>query len=295
MRTTSLLLLTALGLSFAGAAARGEQLAQVLDAARGGTYKEPTAAELRTAKGLFERTLKGQEDVKALTAAWKAVHFDLIAHREAGISLLILRESTGHKRGRGLYVFRQGTTVPLAVQAPHAWDDLHTGPIAARLVVECAAQAAAWNTLPRAEVDLAHETLSYFQSFTAAFARVRADGVVVQLHGFARKSRRTEAGRTSDMILSSGTKKPPLWVLEAARQLKAKVAESARVFPREVNELGATTNAQGALLRGLGHEGLLHVEMSLEMRKKLLDEGKVRRAMFEGISSAYQKERKRGR
>jgi hypothetical protein len=41
------------------------------------------------------------------------------------------------------------------------------------------------------------------------------------------------------------------------------------VYPLDAQELGGTDNAQGAALRSLGHEGFAHIELGLELRRKL--------------------------
>jgi hypothetical protein len=272
---------------------RADTLADHWDAARrDGKYKPLERDEIKQLEALFKRTLSGKERVEDLAREWARCRFDLIAHKEAGINLLILRETPGHKTGRGFYVFRTDKSHPIAYEAPHGWDDLHTGPIALRLFVQSTAVAGAWNTVGRASGDLAHLPSSCFQAFTSAFAATYPRGVVVQLHGFDNTRRKSKAAQEADMVVSNGTRRPASWVVAAARRLKADVSANVKLYPSDVTELGATTNAQGELLRGLGHEGFLHVEMSLALRKRLREEAKLREAFIKAVQSAYERERR---
>jgi hypothetical protein len=54
-------------------------------------------------------------------------------------------------------------------------------------------------------------------------------------------------------------------------------------FPDESSELGATTNVQGALVRKSGGR-FLHVEMSSDLRKKLLADGELRARYLEALA-----------
>ena len=47
-------------------------------------------------------------------------------------------------------------------------------------------------------------------------------------------------------------------------------------FPEQTKELGATTNAQGKLLRSLAAATFVHVEMSASLRKRLAAEAALR-------------------
>jgi hypothetical protein len=231
------------------------------------------------AEALFLRLLEGERG-DDLEAGWRALGFGL--HPGEANDVIMLWDYEGH---RGQYALRGGRTWPLALQAPHRFFDGHTGTIAEQMFAEGGFAAAAWNTTPRrtkaagekGSRDLAHLRRTYFNAFTRAFGRVHRDGLVVQLHGFARDKRSTEAGRTADLILSDATRSPGPAALAAADCLRRKMPGVVRLYPAEVRELGGTTNANAAALRDLGLEGsFLHVEMSLDLRLRLRDEADLR-------------------
>ncbi len=272
--------------------ARAETLTDLWNAARrDGTYRKPDPEEVRAAEDLFRRTFAAKEDVPTLQAAWRRLHFELLPFEKEGAAWLVLREWPGHKTGRGFYVFRTGPAPAVVVQAPHGWSDLHTGRIALRLLEEHALRAGAWNTISRADGDLAHLPVSHFQAFTQAFAHVSRQGLVVQLHGFEPGKRKSQVGEEAEVVASNGTRRPPGWLLGLAKAWKEKLSLTVRVYPHEVGELGGSTNAQAQLLQGLGHDGFLHVELSLALRQRLRDEERLRAAFFKEVLTIYRRER----
>src|SRR5262245_56524776 len=56
--------------------------------ARGGRYRQPTAAELRRAEQLFLRTLLLNESVTSLRRAWQRLDFDLLTVTSGGETFL---------------------------------------------------------------------------------------------------------------------------------------------------------------------------------------------------------------
>jgi hypothetical protein len=274
-----------------GVPARAESLTDLWAAARGkGEFQKPDREELRTAEKLFKSTLAGKEETAALKRSWKELHWDLDVS-SGDEDVLVLRELAEHRTGRGFYLFRRGKVPAIALEAPHGTDDLHTGQIALQLFGQGQAAAGAWNSLPRAGADLAHLPDSYFQAFTRAFAETHRSGIVLQLHGFEANKRTSTAGMGADVIASNGTKRPPRWVLGAAKCLRENCTEALKVYPTDVAELGGTTNAQSLLLQDLGHDGFLHLEMSLGFRKRLREEGKLREDFLKCLTGIYRKER----
>ena len=152
-------------------------------------------------------------------------------------------------------------------------------------------RAGAWNTVRRSGGDLAHLPASYLQAFTRAFAATHRRGLLVQLHGFETSKRTSEAGAAADMIVSNGTREPPLWLLAVARGFRDGVARKVKVYPNDIKELGGTTNAQANLLRDLGHDGFLHVDMSQGLRKQLRDDQSLREVFLKCLTEVYRKER----
>ncbi len=199
----------------------------------------------------------------------------LDAESEPGLEGLAVVAAEGYRvlqqeaggGGQGFYALR-ARGAALFLQAPHAaGDDLQTGEITFRLARELEPRALALSTTSRAEIDLARDGGSLFQEATLGFARhLRGkEPTVLQIHGFAQDKRRTEAGRNSDVILSSGHDTPGRAVQVLARCLRRDLDLQVGVFP-DVPELGAQTNLQG---QQLPQGSFVHVELSRDLRRDL--------------------------
>lgn len=204
------------------------------------------------------------------------------------LQAILVEEPAGSCRGGGSYLLRQGAgAIPLLISAPHRNADLLTGTLTMRFFIEGRARAAAWNSVPRRSAcaeddsDIARLDRHPFTAFTSAFARAHPNGRVVQVHGFDVGRRLTAAARTASIILSSGSRdiSPTLEVIAACLR-RDLPALNVALFPLDVNELGATRNAQGRSLRRLGFQGFVHAELSLELRRRLDDDTDLRRSFL---------------
>ncbi len=225
----------------------------------------PSSEEMQRFQSLITQAL----DKKMEASQWQALGFEI---KKKPPLVFVLPEKN---RTQGFMVLSPDKMKPWLLQAPHAKSDLHTGKLAAKLFAEGPFRLGIWNTLPRKSVDAAHHYQSYWQALTQAFAEKYADGRIIQLHGFAANKRKSREARKAGMIVSAGHDFPPVWVKAAAKCLQDK-GFNALLYPYQVSELGATTNSQGQLLQALGHQGFLHLEMSREMRGKLLEEKALR-------------------
>jgi hypothetical protein len=276
----------------ASASEQAGQATELWDVARkGGRFAAPTRDELRTAEDLFRGTLTDNGDEEKLKKAWTKARFEVLVEGQGDNQIWVIREQPDHKEGRGFYLIRRGKTPAIALQAPHGWNDLHTGPIAIALFREGKVRAAALNTVDRLEADLAHRDGTHFQAFTRAFAGEYPRGLIIQLHGFEAKKRKTEDAKEAGIIVSNGTKQPPEWLLDFAGRLKKDV-EDVKVFPRDVRELGGTTNAQAKLLVELKHDGFAHLEIGLALRKQLRYMRAQRESFLNAVSATYDAARK---
>lgn len=194
---------------------------------------------------------------------------------------ITLEESPAAKQGRGFFAVRKQASKNWLLQAPHADSDLYTGKIASRLFLEGDFKAAQWNTVKRDLSDMAHTPNTYWQMFTQAFAEQYPDAKIIQLHGFDPSQRKTQAGEAIDMILSAGQQIAPLWVQQTAGCLKKAFPKRVGLYQSDVQELGGTTNVQGQLLRNLGHDGFLHIEMSKSLRGQLLEDAGLRKRFID--------------
>jgi len=205
---------------------------------------------------------------------------------------LLLMEAPTHRRGRGFYIFpAPGTEFEFSNQVlmiPHGFYDYHTGDIGIHLMLEGQFAAAAFNTVhrygnrklkgvPSNETwDMADLFDTFFSAFTRAFVTTHPGGHLIQLHGFSRKKRNTDAGRNSDIIISNGTAYPSQVLTALGDCIKIKLPGITRLYPMEIKELGGTQNTIGKVMRSMDHPGFIHLEMSLSMRKKMTYDHDIR-------------------
>lgn len=240
-----------------------------------GRVFELSEADFRSTEGAFVAALRGERgsapDGMVAVAASNPV------------TALVLREDERQHAGRGEYLIRKDRTVePLLIAAPHRRADRFTGTLARLIFSETDAAAAGWNSAPRRGLfgeqnDVAKLRRHPFTAFALAFAATYPSGRVVQLHGFDRDRRRTKAAQRASVILSGGSARPS----QAVASVSSCLQESGRmgqilVYPTDVDELGATQNAQGRALRGAGFAGFVHVELSLALRRQLVNDANLR-------------------
>ncbi len=232
-----------------------------------GRVAELSKPEFDAAQGAFAAALAGQPGAPDGMVA------SPLGHRELGV---VLRETEEDRAGRGEYVVRGlETAAPLLIAAPHRRADRFTGTLARQLYAESDAAAAAWNSAPRRgplgkSNDVARLRRHPFTAFALAFAVTYPAGRIVQLHGFDHARRRTDAARKASVIISSGSVRVSGSVEEVAGCLRTNARIGpVLVYPADVDELGATTNAQGAALQDAGFGGFVHLELSLPLRKEL--------------------------
>jgi len=240
-----------------------------------------TTTELEQVEKAIDAELNGHK-----SDLWSAVGMQRLVDEE----LLIFKEVKKEQRGRGLYMLNTGLVEShILLQAPHAKADRYTGELAEQLFFQGNFHGVQWNSVYRyseiegmsAKADMAHLEQTYWQVFTRTFANKFAQARIVQLHGYARSKRKSKQGKTSDMILSSGDYFPSPWIQQVAICLKESIPGRVSLFPYDINELGATRNTQGKLLRSLKHKGFLHIEMSLELRKLFLEKTELRQVLLE--------------
>lgn len=247
----------------------------------GGGYQAASVSETAHAEILFRRLLAGERG-EAIEAELTAAGFETVTATAGGARYTAVREAAGARRGTGLYLFRDGDDEAaggLALQAPHRYSDLDTGTIARRLIEARPVAAAAWNTAPRRyesdgfiiDADLAHVATSHFNALARAFAALRPEGLIVQLHGFTAGKRRTVSGNASDVIASGAVEIPGPAVRARVRCIAAGFGGwRVSLFPDEVEELGGLTNANAAAARAVSDIPFLHLELSRPARRQLV-------------------------
>jgi hypothetical protein len=272
---------------------RGQTLEQLLEqASTERVYRHISFAEMQQVEHLFLRVFQGERSLQ-LRQEWLSLGFNMQLINDHGAEFLVLYESDGMRIGRGLYVFRQSLPQPIVIQAPHSFKEYHTRQIVLDMIRETNVAAAAWNTVPRSitqygatiNADLAHDETSFFKAFSQAFTVHYANGRILQIHGFDQQKRTTQAGATADMIISSGRQIPTPAVLAAGQCLKQRIPGPVHIYPHDVLELGATTNAIGKALTQLGNSGFLHLEISHRMRERIRNDFLLRQSILQCIAT----------
>ncbi|GAA3903357.1 hypothetical protein GCM10022228_12040 [Halomonas cibimaris] len=260
-----------------------------LDRARSASYALPAGDAILRAQNAFTRWLKAPDRLEAARRLTRT-GFDVFGLEAVAVSRpqsVVLIEKPQARDGRGLFATRIEGGMPLLIQAPHQYFDRRTGTLARRLFMESTAVAAAWNTVHRYhgdDTDLVHIADSYLHALSRAFADVYPDGRILQLHGFSRDKRDTPAGRSAQAILSDGSRSPPEALARLAGCLADRLDIQARLYPRDVRELGATTNTLAADVRRRGFNGFVHLELDASLRKRLIRDAAARAALLQCVA-----------
>jgi len=157
------------------------------------------------------------------------------------------------------------------LQATHAHDDLHTKEIVKKLIQENnVAKYASISSVSRSVLDSSTQ-----QSLSNIVAEKLVDEgnitTVIQIHGFSQNKRQTRKGKKANIIISSGSKEANLLSNTVYQCLNNEFTE-VYLFGKNIFELGATENYLYGRLQNIDYEqSFLHIELSLELRKKLLD------------------------
>ena len=114
---------------------------------------------------------------------------------------------------------------------------------------------------------------------TRAFINSFADPLVLQLHGFSPKKRKSVDAQHADLILSHGANLPYPYLktlTQGAMCVEKDMGLKVLVYPKDVQELGGTKNLVGKQLRKKGYfQRFMHIEMSDVLRKKLRDSSEL--------------------
>ncbi len=245
-------------------------------------YHTPDLAILTTAKKtLFPLLLQAEhfvlnDKIKKIIQQhqWYIKKFTLSGHQ-----VLSLKENKTHCDGKGNYAIKLHPTEPILLEAPHSYFDSYTGKIVSRLFLSGRFKAAAWNSIQRYEkrrigtsnADLSKLANSYLMAMSEAFLSTFPKGVIVQIHGFSKKKRQSYKAAQADIILSHGNRiiSPAIYQLKQCLS-HAFIHHKVYLYPQDINELGATKNSIAKALYKFGMTHFFHVELSVELRKKLV-------------------------
>jgi hypothetical protein len=237
--------------------------------ARDARVRGAASAELKRARDLFEQLLAMDFDEAGVRDAAKSLGFDLVVGRDADGREVRVVFQADRRDGGGVYAVRPRAEFPVLVQAPHGFYDRHTRELCTCVFEQSDILAASWNSSHRRNLDVAHQATHFFQEFTAAVVASQAV-TVVQLHGFSGRGRRSAAAREADVIVSNGTRLPSLATRRVMHRMQENFPEfHVHLFPWSVDELGATTNVQAALVRSHHDDEFVSLEFSAGARDQL--------------------------
>lgn len=229
----------------------------------------------------------------ALAEEAAALGFELVAVQAAGESVAVLRDTSGD--GRGLLVVRFGAAArPVVLQAPHSFFDIGTGQLAAEIMARSDFRVLQVNTRHRTvaetepgrppPADLAHRTDSWFHALTLGVLDALEQPLLVQLHGFGRQSLPDEG---VDVVASCGATDHTALLAAFADSLSSGLPGlGVARYPDDISVLGGTTNVQGRALLGRAGAAFLHLELSPEARKRVLDVAEAQDALRASIEEA---------
>jgi hypothetical protein len=279
--------------------------ATVYGAGPGATFAETTAIEHETIAALVPKLLGGAQaspppDPQIWQTDADAAGFRIETWTVAGGTYWALLERRDRARGAGAYVFRVAPRepgVPILLEAPHNFYDLGTGRLAAELFFApppgARPRALFTNTIHRYQLapgnkkkrrhnpaDVAHNSQHAFTIATEAFTIAAGGARVIQVHGFDARSDddddSNEPGAVA-MVVSAGTESGSSALTQAlAAELGRELRVEVKRFPEDVRFLGATTNAQGRMVRRIEHGDFVHIEMAAALRDRLASEPALR-------------------
>lgn len=262
----------------------------LLESSKSRHYEVASAETLAATEARFLRTLQlGSSPPIELVEEWRASGWEVYPLKLGEEPLLVICENPATSRGWGFFVIRSNTPSRLVLQMPHSFSDQRTREIGMQLFHEGQFAAACWNTVPRKIVDVAHEVAHPFSAFTRALATSRQDLCFVQLHGFDPSSRKTAENRAADLIVSNGNDAPELMVRKTSILMESAFPFlQVRLYPTQIQELGATTNVQAELLRQMGSRQFIHFEMSRTLRMRMLNDVMLRQVFLKNLNDGVE-------
>lgn len=265
----------------------------------------PSARQIAASRRALRLLLDGE--VEAARWRYHALGFELLRWHDRGRAYWVARERPRVRgRGWGLYVVDPDARRKLVIEAPHPQHDLHTGTLAAEMMVALEARALivattyrcasklsttcagrtgacrqAWGRGRYRRSDRAHSTKTFFHAAHVELMDGNPQLIAIQVHGFARRP-----ARRRHIIISDGTRLPGgrrSFSNRIARAVRRLVPRRKRWRVRSCNELGrqrylcGTANVQGRHTNGSidsctraprrSKNRFVQVELSLDARR----------------------------
>lgn len=233
-------------------------------------YMPLSPEDFDTATALFKTLLKTNIRSKIQTDFLKILGLTLIQINQNDTVIMDTK-----KRGWGFYMIRHNSEARSLLSIPHRFHDLGTANIGYKLMSEHTYRAIAFNTVHRKVMDAAHTDYTLFNAFHLAFSLIYPKEYIYQLHGFGNKRRTTAAAKNADAIVSTTT----FSTIEAENiaQCINSLGYSSRLFGKDVFELGGTTNLQAKILKDIGYQNFMHIELNHTLRNTLSSDRVLRK------------------
>lgn len=241
-------------------------------------YQPPSEMDLQKATELFKSALRNKAVTQQELISWKELGFTVEQVTEGNRYIVISEFSGAKPKGYGFYVINVSGTSQRVLEAPHRPSDTYTHKIIYNLFKEGDYAAAAWNTTHRENVDLAHQSSSYFNSFTMAVAMAFDNPQIIQLHAFDG----AKHDIIGDMVFSSTRKDPPEIYHQMANCLRGGLKDSDVAFmileyPSDIKDLGGTLNINARSFYAVNPNAMFfHIETSKLLRQHLKDNKTLR-------------------
>lgn len=238
------------------------QLKQLYIDSKATVYRSLSYSEFEMATSLFQTLLHGQINSERVMHSLQSLGLMLV-HLDKYNTAIIDHK----KRGWGFYIIRHDIPAQNLISIPHRYHDIGTGSIGYKLMKNHPYRAIAFNTAHRKISDLAHTKYTIFNAFHRAFSLEYKEEFIYQLHGFSKIKHGASDPENVNAIISSTTF--PTQQVEKIAQCISSLGYEARVFGKDVFELGGTTNHQSKMLKENGYLNFIHIELNKLLRDNL--------------------------
>ncbi|GAA4354863.1 hypothetical protein [Kangiella marina] len=216
---------------------------------------------------IFEKATSEQlQAVNDLYTSFSTEGFEFTDHKQ--LTCLYLSSS----RHQGYFLLGKGPSKPkLFLQATHTHNDLFTGQILLNLMSGMSHTIGYMASISRAVTDSSTDP-TLLNKVALDLMIENKELIAIQLHGFARGKRQTEAGLQADMIISSGHSMASDATKKLYQCLDSRF-ENVYLYGTNVSELGGTQNFLNKSVRAEGiSDKFIQVELSYETRIGLLSD-----------------------
>jgi hypothetical protein len=232
-------------------------------------YHTPTPLQEQHMATAFRLIERGDLDGASATA--KPLDYDVVRYTDTGTgrTLVLLRERQrpdgSWPHAWGTYVFSPRSSSKLAVEVPHALDDIDSWIVgvdtfrlanAADLFLAGASRFAG----SEGSADMAHQYHSVFEAIHSVVVS-HPGTVVFEPHGFEA----TGHAGYGDLVVSDGTSMPDRIAQSVAAALRTAGFTVCLYDGEQCSGLGGTTNTQGQTI--LPGDHFLHIEMDPRIRR----------------------------